>query len=158
MCGRCGLESSVIETGLMIYSAAGEGLAARCDQCGYAADLDFARPKANDPPPDPEGSLAKEEFFTPGSKTIAAIAGFTGLPETSQMKSLVMLADAAAAHRSTTFSGLGCIAAVMAIVSPSQPSPAMIQSMSISVTRGPMRLIIVSAGDSRVSVLTTRKD
>ncbi|MGH9697573.1 MAG: YbaK/EbsC family protein, partial [Bryobacteraceae bacterium] len=95
MCDRCGLESSVIETGLVIYSAAGDSLVARCDRCGYAADLDFARSKASDPPPDPEGSLAKEEFFTPGLKTIAAIAGFTGLPQTSQMKSLVMLADAA---------------------------------------------------------------
>ena len=42
---------------------------------------------------DPEGDLAPEEFHTPGRKTIAEVAEFTGLPETSQMKSLVMVAD-----------------------------------------------------------------
>ena len=43
--------------------------------------------------PDPEGDLAPEKFHTPGRKTIAEVAEFTGLPETSQMKSLVMVAD-----------------------------------------------------------------
>ena len=42
---------------------------------------------------DPEGDLAPEKFHTPGRKTIAEVAEFTGLPETSQMKSLVMVAD-----------------------------------------------------------------
>src|SRR5262249_10879546 len=42
--------------------------------------------------PDPEGALDPEEFHTPGRKTIAEVAAFTGLPETSQMKSLVMVA------------------------------------------------------------------
>ena len=42
---------------------------------------------------DPEGDLAPEEFHTPGLKTIAEVAEFTKLPETSQMKSLVMVAD-----------------------------------------------------------------
>ena len=42
---------------------------------------------------DPEGDLAPEEFHTPGRKTIAEVAEFTGLPETSQMKSLVLVAD-----------------------------------------------------------------
>ncbi len=41
---------------------------------------------------DPEGDLAPEEFHTPGRKTIAEVAAFTDLPETSQMKSLVMVA------------------------------------------------------------------
>ncbi|MDQ2899439.1 MAG: His/Gly/Thr/Pro-type tRNA ligase C-terminal domain-containing protein, partial [Acidobacteriota bacterium] len=41
---------------------------------------------------DPEGDGAPEEFHTPGRKTIAEVAEFTGLPETSQMKSLVMVA------------------------------------------------------------------
>ena len=44
-------------------------------------------------PADPEGDLAPEEFHTPGRKTIAEVAEFTGLPETSQMKSLVLVAD-----------------------------------------------------------------
>ncbi len=42
--------------------------------------------------PDPPGDLAPEEFHTPGQKTIADIAAFTSLPETSQIKSLVMVA------------------------------------------------------------------
>ena len=42
---------------------------------------------------DPEGDLTPEEFHTPNVKTIANLARFTGLPETSQMKSLVMVAD-----------------------------------------------------------------
>jgi prolyl-tRNA synthetase len=42
---------------------------------------------------DPEGDLAPEAFHTPNVKTIADLARFTGLPETSQMKSVVMVAD-----------------------------------------------------------------
>jgi prolyl-tRNA synthetase len=42
---------------------------------------------------DAPGDLEPEEFHTPGKKTIGEVAGFTGLPETSQMKSLVMVAD-----------------------------------------------------------------
>jgi len=43
--------------------------------------------------PDPQGDLQPEEFPTPGVKTIAQIAEFTGLPATSQIKSLVMVRD-----------------------------------------------------------------
>jgi prolyl-tRNA synthetase len=43
--------------------------------------------------PDPDGDLAPEEFHTPGRKTIAEVAAFVGLPETSQMKSLVLVAS-----------------------------------------------------------------
>ncbi len=42
--------------------------------------------------PDPGGDLSPEEFYTPGVKTIAQIAEFTGLPATSQIKSVVMMA------------------------------------------------------------------
>jgi prolyl-tRNA synthetase len=42
---------------------------------------------------DPEGNLRPEVFHTPGQKTIADVAAFTELPETSQMKSVVMAAD-----------------------------------------------------------------
>src|SRR5689334_10753162 len=41
-----------------------------------------------------EGDLEPEEFHTPGVKTIAELAAFTGLPETAQMKSVVMSHDA----------------------------------------------------------------
>ncbi len=42
---------------------------------------------------DPEGDLEPEELHTAGVKTIAQIAKFTGLPATSQIKSLVMVAE-----------------------------------------------------------------
>jgi len=42
--------------------------------------------------PDPDGDLEPEELYTPGVKTIAQVAAFTGLPATSQIKSLVMVA------------------------------------------------------------------
>jgi len=45
------------------------------------------------PAADPEGDLSPEEFHTPGRKTIAEVAEFTRLPEASQMKSLVLVAD-----------------------------------------------------------------
>lgn len=59
------------------------------DRCGlkYAADEEITEEIA-----DPPGDLVPEEFHTPGQRTIADIAAFTGLPETSQMKSLVMVA------------------------------------------------------------------
>jgi prolyl-tRNA synthetase len=60
------------------------------DRCGlkYAAAGEENTEKIADPP----GDLAPEEFSTPGQRTIADIAALTGLPETSQMKSLVMVA------------------------------------------------------------------
>ena len=45
------------------------------------------------PRPIPKAISTPEEFHTPGRKTIAEVAAFTGLPETSQMKSLVLVAD-----------------------------------------------------------------
>ena len=50
-----------------------------------------ARPRP--PSPIPKATSTPEEFHTPGRKTIAEVAEFTGLPETSQMKSLVLVAD-----------------------------------------------------------------
>src|SRR5579864_5313312 len=60
------------------------------DRCGlkYAAAGEENTEEIADPP----GDLAPEEFHTPGQKMIADIAAFTGLPETSQMKSLVIVA------------------------------------------------------------------
>jgi prolyl-tRNA synthetase len=58
----------------------------------YAALLAKAVSLAQSPQvPDPEGDLTPEEFHTPGVKTIAQIAEFTGLPATSQIKSLVLM-------------------------------------------------------------------
>jgi prolyl-tRNA synthetase len=71
---------------------AGEDSIALCE-CGYAANLEKAESVASAPlAPDPEGDLSPEKFHTPGRKTIAEVAEFTGLPETSQIKSLVVAA------------------------------------------------------------------
>jgi prolyl-tRNA synthetase len=102
---RCGLKYMVVEAHsgamggsqsheFMVASDAGEDLVAVCPQCGYAANLEKA--VAGPMPPaaaDPDGDLEPEQFHTPGRKTIAEVAEFTGLPETSQMKSLVLVAD-----------------------------------------------------------------
>jgi prolyl-tRNA synthetase len=78
----------------MAPSEAGEDFVAVCPLCHYAANLEkaIARPV---PPSmeDPEITAAPEPFHTPGRKTIAEVAEFTGLPATSQMKSLAMVAD-----------------------------------------------------------------
>ncbi|HZS54388.1 MAG TPA: proline--tRNA ligase, partial [Bryobacteraceae bacterium] len=102
---RCGLEYIVVEAHsgamggsqsheFMVRSDAGEDFIVHCPKCGYAANLEKAASSAVPPSaPDPEGELSPEEFHTPGFKTIAEVAGFVKLPETSQMKSLVMVAD-----------------------------------------------------------------
>ncbi len=78
----------------MVATDAGEDFVAVCKSCGYSANLEkaVAAPK---PPAaaDPEGDLTPEEFHTPGRKTIAEVSEFTRLPETSQMKSLVLVAN-----------------------------------------------------------------
>ncbi|MCS7025512.1 MAG: proline--tRNA ligase [Bryobacteraceae bacterium] len=102
---RCGLRYTVVEAHsgamggsqsheFMVASDAGEDLIVVCPKTGYAANLEKAVSRPVPPlMADPEGDLTPEEFHTPGRKTIAEVAEFTGLPETSQMKSLVMVAD-----------------------------------------------------------------
>jgi prolyl-tRNA synthetase len=102
---RCGLMYTAVEAHsgamggsqsheFMVVSDAGEDFVAICRACGYSANLEKAVATPAPPSvPDPEGDLAPEEFHTPGRKTIAEVAAFTGLPETSQMKSLVLVAD-----------------------------------------------------------------
>jgi len=99
---RCGLEYVIVEAHsgamggnqsheFMVQSSAGEDFVARCKSCGYAANLEKAASVPSAPlAADPEGDLTPEEFHTPGLKTIADLAEFTKLPESSQMKSLVM--------------------------------------------------------------------
>ncbi len=101
---RCGLDFLSVEahSGAMggsqsqefsVPSDAGEDAIVVCGSCGYAANLEKAVSKATDPAAaDPQGESAPEEFATPGKKTIAEVAEFTGLPESSQIKSLVMVA------------------------------------------------------------------
>jgi prolyl-tRNA synthetase len=102
---RCGLEYTAVEAHsgamggsqsheFMVASEAGEDLVAICKKCGYSANLEKAVSTPTAPAAaDPAGDLASEEFHTPGRKTIAEVAEFTKLPETSQMKSLVLVAD-----------------------------------------------------------------
>src|SRR5207247_10270358 len=78
----------------MVPSDAGEDLVAICARCGYHANLEKAASVPMPPAaPDPQGDLAPEKFHTPGRKTILEVSEFTKLPATSQMKSLVMVAD-----------------------------------------------------------------
>ncbi len=102
---RCGLRYIVVEAHsgamggsqsheFMVESDAGEDWVAQCARCGYAANLEKAvsapvTPAASDP----EGDLDPEPFHTPSRKTIADVAEFTKLPESSQIKSLVLIAD-----------------------------------------------------------------
>src|SRR5207249_6843740 len=102
---RCGLEAIVVEADsgamggsqsheFMVPSDAGEDLVAICAKCGYHANLEKAVSTPLKPAvADPEGDLAPEKFHTPSRKTILEVAEFTRLPQTSQMKSLVMVAD-----------------------------------------------------------------
>jgi prolyl-tRNA synthetase len=102
---RCGLKFVAVEAHsgamggsqsheFMVESEAGEDWIVVCPQCNYSANLEKAVSKPVAPAvADPEGDLTPEEFHTPGRKTIAEVAEFTSLPETSQMKSLVMVAD-----------------------------------------------------------------
>ncbi|HYL74032.1 MAG TPA: proline--tRNA ligase [Bryobacteraceae bacterium] len=102
---RCGLQYSVVEAHsgamggsqsheFMVASDAGEDYVVRCPGCKYAANLEKAGSRATPPlAADPEGDFSPEPFHTPGQKTIDDLSKFTGLPESSQMKSLVLIAD-----------------------------------------------------------------
>jgi prolyl-tRNA synthetase len=76
----------------MVVSDAGEDFVVSGK--GYAANLEKAVSIPKPPAvPDPAGDLKPEEFHTPGQKTIAEVCAFDGLPDTSHIKSLVMVCD-----------------------------------------------------------------
>ena len=78
----------------MVPSDAGEDLVVNCPACGYAANMEKAVSQSTPPlVEDPTVDDAPEAFHTPGRKTIVEVSEFTGLPHSSQMKSLVMVAD-----------------------------------------------------------------
>ncbi|MCI0365243.1 MAG: proline--tRNA ligase, partial [Phycisphaerales bacterium] len=101
---RCGLRYAVVHAHsgsmggsesneFMVVSAAGEDVVVHSSRTGYAANLEKAVSQPVPPAcPDPEGDFSPQEFHTPNQRTIAEVAEFTGLPETSQMKSLVLIA------------------------------------------------------------------
>jgi prolyl-tRNA synthetase len=91
---RCGVSALEVEDAFFAVLEAGTDTAVVCPGCGYAASPRTAWSAASAPAlADPEGDLTPEEFHTPGQKTIADIASFTGLPESAQMKSLVLVAN-----------------------------------------------------------------
>ncbi|MBY0504264.1 MAG: proline--tRNA ligase [Bryobacteraceae bacterium] len=102
---RCGLQFAAVEADsgamggsqsseFMVRTEAGEDFIVHCPSTGYAANLEKAvsRPQPPVVADSPE-ELTPEEFHTPGQKTIDEVAAFTKLPSTSQIKSLVMVAD-----------------------------------------------------------------
>jgi prolyl-tRNA synthetase len=90
---RCGVKSIRAGEGFMAESATGGEVLVRGGG-NYAALLgEAAGIPAPPTAPDPDGDLDPEELHTPGVKTIAQVAAFTGLPASSQIKSLVMVAD-----------------------------------------------------------------
>ncbi len=68
----------------MVLNPAGEDVLVLCESCGYAANRQVAVV------PKPEGSgeapLAREEVATPGTTTIASLAGFLGIDATQTAK------------------------------------------------------------------------
>jgi prolyl-tRNA synthetase len=95
---RCELKCVVAATPqrqqFVVVCDAGDDQVLYCHACGYAADPEQASAHATPPAtPDPEGDYEPEIFHTPSRKTIADVAEFTGLPESSQMKSLVLVVD-----------------------------------------------------------------
>lgn len=92
---RCGLPFLEGPNAFFVASAAGGDQLAARTKSGYAARHDVAAAHPSVPVVgDPEGDFEPEMFHTPGQKTIADVSTFAGLPFTSQMKSLVMVADA----------------------------------------------------------------
>jgi prolyl-tRNA synthetase len=102
---RCGLEYVTVDAHsgamggsqsqeFMVATEAGEDYTVICRPSGYAANLEKAVSRPVPPAiPDPEGALAPEQVHTPGAKTIEQVAEFLKLPQTSLMKTLVLMAD-----------------------------------------------------------------
>ena len=89
---RCGVAYIAAGKDLVAESDSGDDVLVRGTH--YAALAAKAVSVAQPPTvPDPPDDLQPEEFHTPGVKTIAQIAEFTGLTATSHMKSLVMVRD-----------------------------------------------------------------
>jgi len=88
---RCGVKFIRAGDDFVSESESGSDVLVR-GGVNYAALLGRARSLPKPPAvADPEGDLAPEELHTPGVKTIAQVAAFTGLPATSQIKSLVLV-------------------------------------------------------------------
>ena len=102
---RCGIEYVVVEADsgamggsasqeFMVATDAGEDFVVVCRETGYAANLEKAvsRPKPV-ATPDVEEALDPVEIHTPGAKSIDEVAAFLKVPETSLIKSFVVVVD-----------------------------------------------------------------
>jgi prolyl-tRNA synthetase len=95
---RCAVAYTVTERSHVVYAEEGGDAIAACTACAYAAPVELAEAaEAKAEVEDASGDFAPELFHTPGRKTIAQVAEFVGLPESSQMKSLVLVANGAPA-------------------------------------------------------------
>ena len=90
--GRAGVSFRWSGSGAVALHDSGPDQAAVCPACGAAAALAGAESAPTPALPDVDGDLDPEPFPTPGQKTIADLARFTGQPESMQMKSLVLVA------------------------------------------------------------------
>ena len=91
---RCGITYRSESGGFFAESDAGEDSILSCPACGYAGSLGMAAARPTRPAArDPEGDLTPELLHTPGQKTIADVTAFVGAPESSQIKSLVLVAN-----------------------------------------------------------------
>ena len=87
---RCGVKCVQAGDDFVVESPSGDDVLVHGEN--YAALIQKAVSRPQPPAiPDPPGDLAPEEFSTPAVKTIAQLAAFTGLPATSQIKSLVLV-------------------------------------------------------------------
>ena len=101
---RCGLQYLAVDAHsgamggsesceFMVPSSAGEDWIVVCPASGYQANLQKAVTCARPPTdPDPDHDEAVEEFHTPGARTMEEVVQLDGLPLTSHIKSLVMVA------------------------------------------------------------------
>jgi len=89
---RCAVSCAWSSTGAVCLRENGTDAAAVCGNCGAASALTVAQSVPVAAPADVSGDLTPEPFHTPGQKTIADLAAFTGQPESMQMKSLVLVA------------------------------------------------------------------
>ena len=91
---QCGLNVVEVDDTFMVLAEKGNSRIVACGECDCRAGFETATSRAVAPEiDDPDTDRAPEEFGTPGIKTISSLTEFTGLPRTSQMKSLVMVAE-----------------------------------------------------------------
>ena len=108
---RCGLDYVTVEahSGTMggekshefvLPSDAGEDIVATCSACGYSSNLEKAKSTPQElETQDPIGDALPEAFETSGHKTIAEVVAFDGIPESSHIKSIVMVVPEEAGPR-----------------------------------------------------------